>query len=164
MLSNLQHRIVDRDMTMRYHWGLAVGHLYTHVLSRRNVAPISTSPELERLRHGLDTVEQGPDIDGGSEPPEKEAGPDADNVSPDSDEGEIPDSASDVYDRDHWDHEGGNDLDYEDRDQWDDEGSDTDSEHDFHSDSQHDSETDSVLLEMDAMYGDTVDVEWTSFD
>jgi hypothetical protein len=23
-------RFVDRDMLMRYHWGLAIGHLYTH--------------------------------------------------------------------------------------------------------------------------------------
>jgi hypothetical protein len=23
-------RFVDRDMVMRYHWGLAVGHVYTH--------------------------------------------------------------------------------------------------------------------------------------
>ena len=26
----LRNRFVDRDMTMRYHWGLAVGHIYTH--------------------------------------------------------------------------------------------------------------------------------------
>jgi hypothetical protein len=24
------HRFVDRDMLMRYHWGLGVGHLYAH--------------------------------------------------------------------------------------------------------------------------------------
>jgi len=24
------HRFVDRDMLMRYHWGTAVGHVYTH--------------------------------------------------------------------------------------------------------------------------------------
>jgi hypothetical protein len=25
-----KHRFVDRDMVMRYHWGLGVGHLYAH--------------------------------------------------------------------------------------------------------------------------------------
>jgi hypothetical protein len=29
-------RFVDRDMVMRYHWGLAVGHLYTHSDTRNN--------------------------------------------------------------------------------------------------------------------------------
>jgi len=24
------HRFVDRDMVMRYHWGLGVGHVYSH--------------------------------------------------------------------------------------------------------------------------------------
>lgn len=30
------HRFVDRDMLMRFHWGLAVGHVYTHRLKRDN--------------------------------------------------------------------------------------------------------------------------------
>src|ERR1700722_2291156 len=29
-------RFVDRDMMMRYHWGLAVGHTYGHRLSESN--------------------------------------------------------------------------------------------------------------------------------
>jgi hypothetical protein len=24
------HRFVDRDMVMRYHWGLGIGHVYSH--------------------------------------------------------------------------------------------------------------------------------------
>jgi hypothetical protein len=163
-------------MTMRYHWGLAVGHLYTHTSSHQPVAPISTDPRhdlemidqdgdngsldkdeggistpmstnsaLEGMRHDLDTVEQR--ADGGDGPQDK-------------DKGEIPDTASDVSDRGHWDHEAG---------YWDDEGSDMTFEHDSDSDSnsQHsrtDSETDSVLLELQGMYGDTLNVEWTSYD
>ena len=177
-------------MTMRYHWGDAVGHLYTHhASSRQNVAPISTNPELEGLRHYLDTVEQGPDGGNGSPDSDEGGNPDPMSTNPelevlrhgldtveqgadgshgslDKDEGEIPDTVSDVHDWDHWDHkdmdhEG---MDHEGRDHWDAEGSDENCEHYSDSDSQHNSDTESILLEIDAMYGDTLDVEWTSFD
>ena len=125
-------------MVMRYHWGRAVGHLYTCTSSRRRAAPIATKPEFEGLIHKQDTIEQG--ADGGNGSPDKS-----------SDEGVVPDTASDVHDRDHWDRE----------------DSEKNSEFSSDSDSQHSdtsTDTDSVLLEIDAMYGDTLDVEWTSFD
>ena len=127
---------------MRYHWGLAIGHLYTY--THREVAPISTNASFEDLRHELHTVEQG--ADGGNE-------------SPDKDEDDIPDTASDVHDGVHWDQD--------DRDHWDHEGSEENLEYGSDSDSQSShtaSETESELLELDDMYGDSLDVEWTSFD
>jgi hypothetical protein len=127
---------------MRYHWGLAVGHLYTYTY--RDVPPSSVSATFGDLRHELHTVEQGAD---GS------------NESPDEDEDEIPDAASDVHDGVQWDQE--------DRDHWDHEGSEKNLEYDSDSDSQCShtaSETESELLELDAMYGDSLDVECTSFD
>jgi hypothetical protein len=184
---NPMRRVVDHDMTMRYHWGLAVGHLYTHTLSRQHDAPNSTNHEFEGRRHERDTVEHGVNGDNGS--PDNNEGEipapistnpelpglrqDLDtaeqgaNGSSDKDEGEIPDTASDVHDRDHWDREGRDNLDHEGRYHWDDKGSDENSECDSDSDSHRshtDSETESVLLETGAMYGDTLDVEWTSFD
>ena len=60
---------------MRYHWGLAVGHLYTHTLSRRHVAPISTNPDIEGLRHDLDMVEQGHNGGNGSPDRDEHPGP-----------------------------------------------------------------------------------------
>jgi hypothetical protein len=139
--SHPTRRLVDRDMTMRYHWGLAVGHLHTY--THREVAPISTSATFGDLRHELHTVEQG--ADGGKE-------------SPDKDEDEIPDTASDVHDGIHWDQEDMGDRDHEGSENF---------EYDSDSDSQHShtaSETESEVLELDAMYGDSLDVEWTSFD
>jgi hypothetical protein len=129
-------------MAMRYHWGLAIGHLYTY--THRDVAPISTSATFGDLRHELHPVEQGAD---------------GDNESSDKDKDEIPDTASDVHDGVHWDQE--------DRDHWDHEGSEKNLEYHSDSDSQHShtaSETESELLELDAMYDDSLDVEWTSFD
>jgi hypothetical protein len=41
---------VDRDMIMRYHWGLAVGHLYTHghaTVTRTSNAANNNDLELE---------------------------------------------------------------------------------------------------------------------
>jgi hypothetical protein len=65
-----------------------------------------------------------------------------------------------------WDDEGKDHLDNdhlhgENSNMYGEDSSDSDSQH---SDSQHDSETDSVLLEVDEMYGDTFNVERTSFD
>ena len=39
-------RFVDRDMVMRYHWGLGVGHVYTH--NQRVEAGIPRDQEIER--------------------------------------------------------------------------------------------------------------------
>lgn len=126
---------------MRYHWGLAIGHLYTH--SHSDVAPISTSAKIGNIqvRHEPQAVEQA--VDGASG----------------KDDHENLDTASDIQDRDQWDREDG--------DHWVHEGSDQNFEYDSDSDSQHShtaSETESEHLEVDAMYGDTLDVECTSFD
>jgi hypothetical protein len=37
------YRFVDRDMIMRYHWGLAVGHVYTHGQTSRKTPRYSSS-------------------------------------------------------------------------------------------------------------------------
>jgi len=83
------------------------------------------------------------------------------NEFPDKDEGDIPDTASDIHDGDHWDDEG---KDHLDNDHLHGENSNMYGEDSSDSDSQHDSETDSVLSEVDEMYGDTFNVERTSFD
>jgi hypothetical protein len=116
--------------------------MYAH--THREVTPISTNASFGDSRPELHTVEQGAD---------------GDNESPDKDEDEISDTASDIHDGVHWDQE--------DRDHWDHEGSEKSLEYDSDSDSQPShtaSETESELLEVDAMYGDSLDVEWTSFD
>jgi hypothetical protein len=43
----LSCRFVDRDMTMRYHWGLAVGHTYTHGEAASTVSPSNQSTECD---------------------------------------------------------------------------------------------------------------------
>ena len=35
-------RFVDRDMLMRYHWGLGIGHAYSHTAFSTNSQPCST--------------------------------------------------------------------------------------------------------------------------
>ena len=37
------YRFVNHDMIMRYHWGLAVGHVYTHGQTSRNMPRYSSS-------------------------------------------------------------------------------------------------------------------------
>lgn len=41
------HRFVDRDMVMRYHWGLGVGHIYSHDTTTHPLAtvPLTSSPK-----------------------------------------------------------------------------------------------------------------------
>lgn len=44
-----QSRFVDRDMMMRYHWGLGIGHTYSH-----STSPIRSNPDSEHrnfIRH-----------------------------------------------------------------------------------------------------------------
>ena len=42
-----QLSFVDRDMFMRYHWGLGVGHTYTH--SRKDADPTTNMGDFEDL-------------------------------------------------------------------------------------------------------------------
>jgi hypothetical protein len=44
-------RFVDRDMVMRFHWGLAAGHVYTHPV--RNIS--QTQPSVSTT-HDEDTI------------------------------------------------------------------------------------------------------------
>lgn len=41
------YRFVDRDMVMRYHWGLGVGHLYSHQRNANMGSP--QSPEADAM-------------------------------------------------------------------------------------------------------------------
>jgi hypothetical protein len=52
-------RFVDRDMVMRYHFGLAVGHEYTHGLASRGLDPVCENPEEEDI-HDPDSEVMGP--------------------------------------------------------------------------------------------------------
>jgi len=38
-------RFVDRDMVMRYHWGMAVGHVYTHATPNNICRQATTTDE-----------------------------------------------------------------------------------------------------------------------
>ena len=42
-------RFVDRDMVMRYHWGLAAGHVYAHRTRDQTVALGTTTLENENM-------------------------------------------------------------------------------------------------------------------
>ena len=46
----LCNRFVDRDMTMRYHWGLAVGHTYTH---GQTASKMTNSDKLTSTTHSV---------------------------------------------------------------------------------------------------------------
>jgi hypothetical protein len=39
------HRFVDRDMVMRYHWGLGVGHVYSHHSGSGSYSNTTTNTE-----------------------------------------------------------------------------------------------------------------------
>ena len=39
-------RFVDRDMLMRYHWGLSVGHTYSHVSDHSEPNDESITPQV----------------------------------------------------------------------------------------------------------------------
>ena len=58
-------RFVDRDMVMRYHWGLAVGHLYTHnrPLRTSNNSTHSSLPNADSDNNSDDSEGQGHDKD-----------------------------------------------------------------------------------------------------
>jgi|ERR1700722_1837797 len=45
------YRFLDRDMVMRYHWGVAVGHLYTHghIVCLQTPEPMETVSSDEEL-------------------------------------------------------------------------------------------------------------------
>jgi hypothetical protein len=52
-------RFVDRDMVMRYHWGLAVGHVYTHgCRSGSGTSSIESRPELEDVNEDAEDLEE----------------------------------------------------------------------------------------------------------
>ena len=41
------YRFVDRDMVMRYYWGLAVGHVYTHSTDDSNLTQDTLNDDAE---------------------------------------------------------------------------------------------------------------------
>jgi hypothetical protein len=51
---------VDRDMAMRYHWGFAVGHIYTHDLQSEEQNGADPG---RRLGLGKDSDSDSPDLD-----------------------------------------------------------------------------------------------------
>jgi len=51
------HRFVDRDMIMRYHWGLAVGHVYTHGQTAALVASLTGMPLSTSVEAGEESTE-----------------------------------------------------------------------------------------------------------
>ena len=44
------HRFVDRDMVMRYHWGLGVGHVYSHHSGSGSYGSATTNAEQGGLK------------------------------------------------------------------------------------------------------------------
>lgn len=78
-LANLTLRFADRDMIMRYHWGLAVGHVYSHNQNESTPSPSaqaptttttpnlepepSAMPEVDIFPHELRDQENDPDAD-----------------------------------------------------------------------------------------------------
>lgn len=53
-LNELPFSFVDRDMVMRYHWGLAVGHIYGHQLA------LQDSPTASYNTPNPDLIAEGP--------------------------------------------------------------------------------------------------------
>ncbi|KAJ2912731.1 hypothetical protein MD484_g7681, partial [Candolleomyces efflorescens] len=99
------NRFVDRDMFMRYEWGLAVGHLYTHrdaVAAYRDIVEKSNAVHEEDLSvrgdvgsDGLPSLQQecSQDEDDGEGKQEQEAG-----GKEDEEKGEDEDEEADVED------------------------------------------------------------------
>ena len=52
-------RFVDRDMLMRYHWGLGVGHTYSHVRDRSELNGESITPQDDASDHMPSNVHAG---------------------------------------------------------------------------------------------------------
>lgn len=61
-MSHLLRRFVDRDMLMRFHWGLAVGHVYTHRSKCKNASVVW--PHARRRTTGNDNATE----DGATQP------------------------------------------------------------------------------------------------
>jgi hypothetical protein len=58
--SHLCYSFVDRDMMMRYHWGLGVGHTYAHHDTERSSVPDGHSQGREEGKEELNTGEHPP--------------------------------------------------------------------------------------------------------
>lgn len=59
--SSNNSRFVDRDMIMRYYWGLAIGHIYTHKPSRHGEAVPdlkAIQEDIQEDRAGIDTEDR----------------------------------------------------------------------------------------------------------
>jgi hypothetical protein len=52
----IYHSFVDRDMVMRYHWGLAVGHKYTYDAVPASAAEIPLEDDVNEEDMGEDLV------------------------------------------------------------------------------------------------------------
>ena len=48
------HRFADRDMLMRYHWGLAVGHIYSHPERDSQVTAQQLDPDIQDIQASAD--------------------------------------------------------------------------------------------------------------
>jgi len=66
----MSFRFVDRDMLMRYHWGLGVGHIYSHV-QRANGPSAPTDTQTTSTAADEDSVNE--------EPPDDDIASDAEN-------------------------------------------------------------------------------------
>lgn len=78
---NLSNRFVDRDMLMRYHWGLGVGHVYSHGQSAFATATTTSTEDVNQDRatemHSTDEAipeVHGEDHDGPSDDENPELG------------------------------------------------------------------------------------------
>ena len=58
-------RFVDRDMVVRYHWGLGIGHVYSHGQGTANITTTSVqAPDVTTDNSvGINALEDGNDFD-----------------------------------------------------------------------------------------------------
>jgi hypothetical protein len=90
------NRFVDRDMALRYHWGLGIGHIYAH------------SKEHDGIRDSFRSDQQGRGNAMGSTTRTSNRSPCLDNASDDSDEAaELTLGNREALD---WDLDGGDDV------------------------------------------------------
>jgi len=130
------HRFVDHNMIMRYHWGLAIGHTYMH-----GYLQVSTSGSSERVSHRED--EDMDDADGHTTIAENE------------------EEATFVTDLEN-DEDAGSVTISENEERTDDECSDDSYEgmSDFSDKDESDDDDDDEHLALDEMYGEGADVEY----
>lgn len=78
---------------MRYHWGLSVGHVYTHSRECTHPSVMWSSRQNEAECEPSDGANQ--EVDGTGEPDGRESGESSSESEPESDQGEGPESEDD---------------------------------------------------------------------